>query len=94
MATLMTVIEELIDREGLGRVLEEIASICAEKAEHIRSNWQDPRLAKHWAKAGDAVAKVQQNLPACLDETAPLRPVLLTAQPLYDLWDHYGEERS
>lgn len=32
----------------LTSVLSSLASICAEKAEHIRSNWQDEPLARQW----------------------------------------------
>lgn len=41
-------IEELIDAYGLESVLNAIGDICAEKAEHIRSNWQDSVTARPW----------------------------------------------
>ena len=43
-------LETLIDAYGLEGVLYAIGDICAEKADHIRSNWQDERLAKEWSK--------------------------------------------
>ena len=42
-------LEALIDRCGLSSVLMALSEICGEKAEHIRSNWQDEALARDWA---------------------------------------------
>jgi hypothetical protein len=42
-------IETLIDRCGLSSVLMALSEICGDKAEHIRSNWQDEILARDWA---------------------------------------------
>lgn len=41
-------IERLIDTMGIDSVLADIGGICAEKAEHIRHNWQDGTLARRW----------------------------------------------
>jgi hypothetical protein len=38
---LETTLEELVDSRGLNAVLDTLADICHEKAEHIRCNWQD-----------------------------------------------------
>ena len=47
-------VEALVDQFTLFGLLEILSSVCSEKAEHIRTNWQDdPRLAKDW----DAAAK-------------------------------------
>lgn len=29
-------------------VLSSLATICAEKSDHVRSNWQDEHLARRW----------------------------------------------
>ncbi len=42
-------LETLIDRCGLSSVLMALSEICGEKADHIRSNWQDEHLARDWA---------------------------------------------
>jgi hypothetical protein len=47
-----TVLEQLIDRTSLETVLQNIGNICVEKAEHIRTNWQDDPLARLWQLAG------------------------------------------
>lgn len=45
-------LEILIDEVGLTSVLEMISGICYDKAEHLRSNWQDSAAAKQWEKDG------------------------------------------
>lgn len=41
-------LERMIDSYGLEGVLYAIGDICADKADHIRSNWQDEGMAKFW----------------------------------------------
>lgn len=41
-------LEALIDSNTLASVVNALARICEEKAEHIRSNWQDGAMAKGW----------------------------------------------
>ena len=48
-------LEELIDKHGLRSITEELAMICYEKAQHIRENWQDDKLAKTWDKDAKTV---------------------------------------
>ncbi len=48
-------LEVYIDKTSLSNVLDELADICNEKAEHIRTNWQDGLLAKEWEKAAKAL---------------------------------------
>jgi hypothetical protein len=56
-------IEALIDKHGLLHVLTAIECVCGEKAEHIRTNWQDHITAKPWEAAskiaGVAARKIQ-----------------------------------
>jgi hypothetical protein len=44
-------LERLIDTGGLKPVLEALSDIAAEKAEHIRTNWQDKHTARYWDEA-------------------------------------------
>jgi len=44
----MLALETMIDTVGLSNTLYAIANLCSDKAEHIRSNWQDEALAKRW----------------------------------------------
>ncbi len=43
-----TELEAWIDSQGLVYVTTLLETICNEKAEHIRSNWQDTITAKPW----------------------------------------------
>ncbi len=49
-------LEAMIDRYGLEQILNTVAGICAEKADHIRGNWQDCDLAAQWDKLGTLVS--------------------------------------
>lgn len=44
-------LEMLVDKHSLSNVLALLESICHEKAEHVRTNWQDESLAKAWERA-------------------------------------------
>lgn len=61
---LAIVIEQAIDRHGLANVLDAIAVICADKADHIRTNWidgtNDPITQAHtWDRASAAIRRVE-----------------------------------
>lgn len=43
-------LEELIDKHSLKAVLDTLADISYEKADHIRTDWQDEVAAKSWEK--------------------------------------------
>jgi hypothetical protein len=49
-------LEDLVDRYGLTAVLMMLASICTDKADHIRSSYSDATLANSWDGASVAVA--------------------------------------
>ena len=42
------ILEVMIDRHGLLHVLTGLELVCSEKAEHIRTNWQDKTTASAW----------------------------------------------
>jgi hypothetical protein len=48
---LAEVLEQLVDQHGLLRVVTCLELVCAEKAQHLRSNWQDDRSAQMWDRA-------------------------------------------
>jgi hypothetical protein len=50
-------LESLIDSTSLREVLDAIADICAEKADHIRCNWQDEATARPWADCGQRLQR-------------------------------------
>lgn len=45
-------VEKILDRRDMRQMLEILSSISYEKAEHLRSNWQDEVSAKYWEKLG------------------------------------------
>jgi hypothetical protein len=55
-------LERLIDASSLATVVHTLAEIAAEKAEHIRCNWQDRLTARQWDRAarvlGGAAVKI------------------------------------
>lgn len=50
-------LEAMIDRNGLTHVVNTLAVICMEKAEHLRHNWQDLTSAKAWDADGRTLDK-------------------------------------
>ncbi len=51
-------LEKWIDAKGLSQVLSCVAVICGEKAEHLRSNWQDTMTAKSWDRDANKIGKL------------------------------------
>ena len=41
-------LEAMIDTHSIGSLIDWLADVCGEKAEHVRSNWQDAALADAW----------------------------------------------
>jgi hypothetical protein len=52
------IIEVLIDRYSISKILEAIEAICYEKSNHISTNWQDYPLANDWHQAGVHVGTI------------------------------------
>lgn len=57
-----TELETLIERAGIAVVLDAIADIGHEIAEHVRANWQDDGLAKHWDDVAKRVERVASRI--------------------------------
>lgn len=51
-------LELMVDRNGLFHVLTGLAIICEEKAEHLRSNWQDEITAKTWQRDANQIERI------------------------------------
>jgi len=56
-------LEKIVDSASLQGVLMALSEICGEKAEHVRSNWQDRGLARRWDTACGAIGRV---VPKCI----------------------------
>lgn len=57
-------LESLIDTHNLTSVVQALAYVCSDKADHLRENWQDATAARHWEKASvelDTLARKQEN---------------------------------
>ena len=51
-------IEHILDQTSLDAVIDALATVCWEKADHLRSNWQDDMSAKVWERKAKALAKL------------------------------------
>lgn len=53
------ILERMVDAFGLEAVLSCLAEVCYEKADHLRSNWQDAAAAKLWERNGNQLDNVK-----------------------------------
>lgn len=51
-------LEDIVDSASLEEVLAALSNMCFEKAEHVRTNWQDEPLAKAWEKNGKLIDSI------------------------------------
>ncbi len=52
-------LEQMIDGSSPQAIVDALAEICGDKADHVRSNWQDEPLAKVWEKVGSVLDRVK-----------------------------------
>ena len=55
-------IEAIFDRYQWSAVIEMLANICNEKAEHLRTNWQDKHTARRYETAARAFQRIADPL--------------------------------
>ena len=55
-------LEALVDRFSVEMVLDCLACVCHEKAEHIEHNWQDELLTRPWHRAALAIDKLAASI--------------------------------
>ncbi len=60
-------LEAEIDKHGLLHVLIGLELICAEKAAHIRVNWQDEVTANLWDKASNKIGELARKFSKASD---------------------------
>lgn len=58
-------LEGLVDRWTLTDVLEQLARVCGEKAEHLRSNWQDNESARVWDRMYNRIRTAEDVAREC-----------------------------
>ncbi|HIK04781.1 MAG TPA: hypothetical protein IGS40_08705 [Trichormus sp. M33_DOE_039] len=52
-------IEAMLDSMSVVDVLRIMSQICYEKAEYLRTDWEDNETARAWEKIGRAVGKIK-----------------------------------
>lgn len=57
IAELANELETLTDVNGIKTVLDTLGTVCREKADHLRTNWQDDLTAKAWETVADKIDK-------------------------------------
>jgi hypothetical protein len=55
-------LEELIDKHGLLHVLTGLVLVCGEKADHLRTNWQDLSTARTWDRDAKTIEAATRKL--------------------------------
>jgi hypothetical protein len=55
-------LEFIVDQSSIQNVINMLARICHEKAEHVETNWQDAQLARVWRKNADVLASAAEKL--------------------------------
>lgn len=59
-------LEALVDSIGMTEVLNLLAAISAEKAEHLLTNWQDKATARQWESVGAKLSATADSVDARL----------------------------
>lgn len=55
-------LENIVDAGSVTDALDLLHEICEAKAQHIRENWQDEKLAKSWEKDGEKLGKLARKV--------------------------------
>lgn len=55
-------LEQIIDESNLNELVKHLGRICYEKADHVRTNWQDESLAKAWERNGSMLGTLEAKL--------------------------------
>jgi hypothetical protein len=55
-------LEQLVDDANVADVLDELATVCFAKADHVRTAWQTPQLAAEWERAGHDIERLAERL--------------------------------
>jgi hypothetical protein len=55
-------LELMVDRHGPVEVLWMLAQVCADKADHLATDWQDESSAKQWEKRMGKIESVASRL--------------------------------
>ena len=61
-------LEQIIDKIGIPKICFLIADVCNEKADHVRSNWQDNNISKIWEHDANMFNNLANRLNAYLHQ--------------------------
>jgi hypothetical protein len=53
-------LEQVVDAVTLRATLRMLVDVCHGKAEHLNTNWQDPKMASVWEDAAKALDKAAE----------------------------------
>lgn len=56
------ILEKMVDRYGMAVLVGMLSEIASEKAEHVRSNWQDEDLAEDWEATANRLERTSRNI--------------------------------
>lgn len=59
---ILETLEALVDEIGLGTLLDHLAVVCADKADHLAVNWQDMPASKEWEIAMGQLEEARRNV--------------------------------
>jgi hypothetical protein len=66
-------LEHDIEHHGLEGVLNMLAGVCYDKAEHLRSMWNEGAVADAWTEVGDALTVLEVDSP--VRSISPMRRI-------------------
>jgi hypothetical protein len=55
-------LEEYVDQGTLGSLIDALAELCHEKAEHVLTNWQDKEMARSWTRDARKLEKISPKI--------------------------------
>lgn len=55
-------LEVMVERDGLKGIMDMLVTVCSEKADHIRSSFDDEATAKKWERDSKTLDAVRSKL--------------------------------
>lgn len=57
-AEIENVLEALVDKHGVSKLLAALGSVCEDKAAHVEEAWQDKRMAWMWGQVAQRIGRM------------------------------------
>jgi hypothetical protein len=54
-------LETIVDKVGISETIRLLATVCSEKADHIRASYSDEELAELWEDAAEELDNIDFN---------------------------------